>query len=72
MGADTTFSILKNQYSGLDNVVDYKDWMFGLNRRNNSIKFYYLFRHYGLEKLRSYINETIEKATHIAKRIEKS
>lgn len=47
MGSDIQFSFYKNQYSGLANVVDYKDWMLGLGRRNNSLKLYYLFRHYG-------------------------
>ena len=48
MGSDINFSFYKNQYTGHYNVIDYKDWMFGLNRRNNSLKFYYLFKHYGL------------------------
>jgi hypothetical protein len=48
MGSDLSFSFYKNQYTGKQNVIDYKDWMLGLNRRNNSLKFYYLFKHYGL------------------------
>lgn len=48
MGSDVSFSFFKNHYSDQYDVIDYKDWMFGLGRRNNSIKFYYLFRHYGL------------------------
>lgn len=55
MSSDIVFHFYKNQYNGLPNVVDYKDWMLGLNRRNNSLKFYYLFRHYGLERLREYV-----------------
>ena len=48
MGSDLSFSFYKNQYTGKQNVIDYKDWMLGLNRRNDSLKFYYLFKHYGL------------------------
>lgn len=69
LGADISFSFYKNQFTGKPNVIDYKDWMLGLNRRNNSLKFYYLFKHYGLEKLRNYIRMTVEKANHFVRRL---
>lgn len=62
MGADINFSFFKNEYSGRTNVVDYKDWSFGLMRKNNSMKFYYLFRHYGLQQLRGYVRSIVERA----------
>ena len=55
MEGKINFSFYKNQYTGRENVVDYKDWMLGLGRRNNSLKFFYLFKHYGLDKLRGYV-----------------
>jgi hypothetical protein len=48
MGSNLSFHFYKNQYTEQNNVINYKDWMFGLNRRNNSLKLYYLFCHYGL------------------------
>ena len=52
-GAKTlTFSFYKNEYSGQQDIVDYKDWIVGLGRRNNSLKLYYTFSHYGLKIIR--------------------
>lgn len=70
MEGNINFSFYKNQYTGREDVIDYKDWMLGLNRRNNSLKFYYLFKHYGLDKLRGYVRYTVKKAEHLTKRIE--
>jgi hypothetical protein len=47
-GGTSKFSFYENKYTGKHDVVDYKDWIVGLARRNNGIKFYYLFSHYGL------------------------
>ena len=47
-GGTAKFSFYQNKYTGRHDVVDYKDWIFGLNRRNNSIKFYFLYEHYGM------------------------
>lgn len=46
-------------------MVDYKDWVIGLGRRNNSIKFFFMFEHYGLETLRKLIYETQKKADNL-------
>lgn len=64
------FSFYNNKYSGKNDVVDYKDWMIGLSRRNNSIKFYFLFEHYGLKMLRSIIEETSRKSAELKKWVE--
>jgi aromatic-L-amino-acid/L-tryptophan decarboxylase len=46
------FAFYKNHFTDNYDVVDYKDWIVGLARRNNSIKMYYTFVHYGLNRLR--------------------
>jgi glutamate/tyrosine decarboxylase-like PLP-dependent enzyme len=46
------FHFYKNQYSGQEDVVDYKDWIIGLFRRNSSLKLYYCLSHYGFKRLR--------------------
>lgn len=51
--------------------MDYQDWIIGLSRRNNSIKFYFLFEHYGLENLRKMIYETQTKADVLEKEVMK-
>ena len=67
----TKFSFYENKYTGKQDVVDYKDWIIGLGRRNNSIKFYFMFEHYGLETLRKLIYETQEKADALENEINK-
>jgi hypothetical protein len=61
-GGTAKFSFYENKFTGRHDVVDYKDWILGLGRRNNSIKFYFLFEHYGLQNLRKLIYETDSKA----------
>ena len=50
--ASNSFHFYKNQYTGLNDVVDYKDWIVGLYRRNSAIKIYYTFEYYGVKMLR--------------------
>jgi hypothetical protein len=53
-GANTLkFSFYKNQFTDNSDIVDYKDWIVGLGRRNNALKLYYTFSHFGLKRLRS-------------------
>ncbi len=47
-GGTAQFSFYQNKFTGRNDVVDYKDWIFGLARRNNAIKFFFMFQHYGL------------------------
>lgn len=58
------FPFYKNVYTGQQDVVDYKDWIVGLARRNNALKLYYFFTHYGLKMLRSAIEDQEEKFTY--------
>ena len=46
------FHFYENKYSGQNDVVDYKDWIVGLARRNNGLKIFYFFQHYGVEKIK--------------------
>lgn len=50
-----SFSIFQNHYTENHDVIDYKDWTIGLSRRNNALKLYYTFVHYGLKSLREAI-----------------
>jgi hypothetical protein len=49
------FAFFKNHFTDNYDVVDYKDWIVGLARRNNALKLYYTFLHYGLHRLRQSI-----------------
>ena len=52
-GAKTlSFAIFKNHFTDNYDIIDYKDWIVGLGRRNNAMKLYYTFTHYGLNKIR--------------------
>jgi glutamate/tyrosine decarboxylase-like PLP-dependent enzyme len=55
------FHFYNNDYSGNGDVVDYKDWINGLSRRNNSLKLYYCISHYGFKRLRDAIDGQPEK-----------
>lgn len=47
-----SFHFYKNKYTGQNDVVDYKDWIVGLARRNNGLKMFYFYDHFGLKKIR--------------------
>jgi len=64
-GANAKFSFFKNAFTGQSDVVDYKDWVVGLARRNNSLKIYYTFVHYGLRKLRNSVEDQEEKVQYL-------
>lgn len=50
--------------------MDYKDWIVGLARRNNSIKLYYTFVHYGMKKIRESVQSNEDKALKLVATIE--
>lgn len=50
-------------------MVDYKDWIVGLARRNNSIKMYYTFLHYGLNRIRQSVIDQEGKAVRLIEKI---
>ena len=53
----SNFTFYKNKFNENYDVTDYKDWAVGLGRRNNSLKLYYTFKHYGIK----FIKENVEK-----------
>lgn len=42
-GGTSRFCFYDNPYSDNPDTIDYKDWHFGLDRRNNAMKFFFLF-----------------------------
>ena len=67
---DTKFPFWKNKFSGKDDVVDYKDWTVGNTRRNNAIKLYYMYDHFGLKKIREAVEGMQEKYEYLISLIE--
>lgn len=62
-GANTLkFSFYKNEFSDNYDIVDYKDWIVGLGRRNNALKIYYTFVHYGVDRIRKSVEQLDDKA----------
>jgi aromatic-L-amino-acid decarboxylase len=61
---------LKNEYSNLNDVIDYKDWQIGLGRRFNSLKLWFLIRSYGTEGLCEFLKSTILQAEKFEKLLE--
>ena len=51
-GATLCFHFDKNKYSGQNDVVNYKNWIIWNTRRNNGLKLFYFYDHYGLKKVR--------------------
>jgi glutamate/tyrosine decarboxylase-like PLP-dependent enzyme len=68
-GANVNFSFFKNHFTDYYDVVDYKDWIVGLARRNNAIKMYFTFLHYGMKKIRESVLSQDEKAKNLIKTI---
>ena len=64
-GINAKFSFYNNAFTGQADVVDYKDWIVGLGRRNNALKIYYTFVHYGLKKLRAAVLSQEEKVNYL-------
>jgi glutamate/tyrosine decarboxylase-like PLP-dependent enzyme len=65
MGGKSEFSFYKNEYSDNYDVVDYKDWTIGLVRRNYAMHFYYLYSHYGIDKLKDAIESLQLKTEYL-------
>ena len=43
-------------------IVDYRDWQIPLGRRFRALKIWFVLRHYGLDRLRSFVREEIRLA----------
>ena len=70
-GEDSSFTFYKNEYTGENDVVDYKDWIIGLGRRNNAIRLFFTYKYYGLKQLQEHIRGKIQYSTMIEKWVKK-
>lgn len=52
-------SYLRNSYSDLGTVIDYRNWSFSLGRRFRALKIWFVLRSYGLNGLKAHIRKTI-------------
>lgn len=69
--ADTSnFTFYQNKFNEDYDVTDYKDWTVGLGRRNNSLKLYYTFKHYGIKFIREEVEKQDEKLDFLHKLVE--
>ena len=46
----STNSVIKNDYSNRNDVIDYKDWSVGFGRKNNALNLYLTINLFGLDK----------------------
>lgn len=56
---DITPTYLRNPYSDLETVIDYRNWSISLGRRFRSLKIWFVMRSYGLSGLKAHIRKTI-------------
>ena len=57
-------SYYENDYTHEAEVTDYQDCTVGFDRRLNFFKLYFLFKHYGLKKLRALIRQIEHKTRY--------
>ncbi len=60
---------LRNEASASGTVVDYRDWQVPLGRRFRALKLWFVFRHYGVQGLRSHIRSHIAAARWLEDRV---
>jgi aromatic-L-amino-acid/L-tryptophan decarboxylase len=56
---DITPIYLRNEYSQLDTVIDYRNWQFSLGRRFRSLKIWFVMRTYGLSGMKAIVRKHI-------------
>lgn len=52
---EISFSFYKNKYTGQQNAIDYKEWTIGTGRKTSGLKFYFLYKYYGLKRLKQHV-----------------
>ena len=57
MSDQVAFEIYKNKFSDNFDVCDYKDWQVPLGRRFNALKFYWMIKYFGTNKLAEIFNK---------------
>ncbi|KAJ5902603.1 hypothetical protein N7495_003131 [Penicillium taxi] len=56
---DITPTYLRNPYSDMGTVIDYRNWSISLGRRFRALKIWFVIRSYGLNGMKAYIRKTI-------------
>lgn len=56
---DITPSYLRNPYSEMGKVIDYRNWQISLGRRFRALKIWFVMRSYGLNGLKDHIRKCI-------------
>ncbi|KAJ5500731.1 3-beta hydroxysteroid dehydrogenase/isomerase [Penicillium expansum] len=57
---DITPTYLRNPYSDMGNVIDYRNWSISLGRRFRALKIWFVIRSYGLNGMKAHIRKTID------------
>lgn len=56
---DITPTYLRNSYSDMGTVIDYRNWSISLGRRFRALKIWFVIRSYGLNGMKAHIRKTI-------------
>ncbi|KAJ6141372.1 hypothetical protein N7470_009762 [Penicillium chermesinum] len=56
---DVTPTYLRNPYSDMGTVIDYRNWSISLGRRFRALKIWFVLRSYGLNGMKAHIRKTI-------------
>lgn len=56
---DITPAYLRNPYSDMGNVIDYRNWSISLGRRFRALKIWFVIRSYGLNGMKAHIRKTV-------------
>lgn len=56
---DITPTYLRNPYSDMGTVIDYRNWSISLGRRFRALKIWFVMRSYGLNGMKAHIRKTI-------------
>lgn len=56
---DITPTYLRNPYSDMGTVIDYRNWSISLGRRFRALKIWFVMRSYGLNGMKEHIRKTI-------------
>jgi aromatic-L-amino-acid decarboxylase len=56
---DITPTYLRNPYSDMGTVIDYRNWSISLGRRFRALKIWFVIRSYGLNGMKAHIRKTV-------------
>lgn len=66
---DITPTYLRNPYSELGTVIDYRNWQISLGRRFRSLKIWFVMRSYGLTGMKAHIRKGLRLGGLFAERV---